>query len=121
MPESVIGGGGERATRLGLGDYIHDLRPRYRRLLHDQRPVQVLAALRRHIDAHGCKYAVQSPENGVCHLRRGPAAHLMPHHLAGAAPNDYNLPPAQMCRLRQLAGRLRGFLLHLLHKLWIFQ
>ena len=30
---------------------------------------------------------------------------------------DGNLPPAQMCRLRQLAGRLRGFLLHLLHKL----
>ena len=34
---------------------------------------------------------------------------------------DGNLPPAQMCRLRQLAVRLRGFLLHLLHKLWIFQ
>ena len=82
-------------------------------MLHDDGPVQVLAALGGDVHAHGAEYTVQPRENGVRHLRRGPAAHLLSHHLAGAASHHHDLAPMQMGGLRQLLCRRRGLLPHL--------
>ena len=82
-------------------------------MLHDQRTVQVLAALGGDVDAHGSKHAVESVENGLCDLGRGPAAHLMPHHLAGATAHHHNVAPPQPGCLRQLPCGVRRLLPHL--------
>ena len=116
MPERLIGGGRKGAARLGLWHHIDDLRAGNGLPLHDQRPVQVLAALGGHVNAHGGEYAVKPPENGVGSLRCGPASHLMPHHLAGAASDHYDLSLMQSGRLRQLPGRSGRLLPNLLQK-----
>ena len=73
-------------------------------MLHDQRPVQVLAALGGDIHTHGAEHAVQPVENGLAHLRRGPAAHPVAHHLAGAAAHHHDLSLVEPGGLGQQIG-----------------
>ena len=120
VAEGVIGGGGEGAARLGLGHHVDDVQLGYRLVLHDQRPVQVLAALGGDIHTHGAEHAVQPVENSLAHLRRGPAAHPAAHHLAGAAAHHHDLPLAQTGGLRQLPGGGGGLLPHLGQQIGIF-
>ena len=121
MPKRLVSGGGEGAARLGLGHHIDDLPAGDRLVFHDQSPVQMLAALGSHVDAHGAEHTVKAPENGIRHLRCRPASHLMPYHLTGTASDDHELSLPQMGSLRQLAGRSGGLPLYLFQKLLILQ
>ena len=89
-------------------------------MLHDQGPVQMLAALGGNVHAHGPEHTVQPVEDSLPHLRRGPAAHPVAHHLAGAAAHHHDLPPVQAGSLRQLAGGVGRFLPHPGQQIGIF-
>jgi len=120
MAERFVRGRRKRAARLGLRQDVDDLAVRHSLVLHDQRAVQMLAALGGKIHAHGRKYAGEPSEDGVRHLRRRPAADLMAHARARAAADDDDLSAAQMCDLRKLARRLCRLLLRLFHQTMIF-
>ena len=89
-------------------------------MFHDDGAVQVLAALGGDVDAHRREHAVQSLEDGVGHLRRGPAAYLFAHDLAGAAAHHHDLAPAEPRGLCQLGGGVGRFLTHLSQKPFVF-
>ena len=121
MTEAVIGGGGKGAARLGLGLHVHDLRTRHGFVFHNQRTVQMLAALRGDINALRGEYAAQSIENGLSDLRRGPTAHALAHHLAGAAAHHNDLPRVKVRLIHQLLSCLGRLVLHLPKQVFLFQ
>ena len=121
VAEAVIGGGGEGAAGLGLGLHVHDLRARHGLMLHDQRPVQMLAALGSDVDALGGKDTVQAIKNGLGDLRRGPAAHTLAHYLTGAAAHHNDLPLVQVRLVHQLLGSLGRLTLYLPKQILLLQ
>ena len=90
-------------------------------MFHDDGPVQMLAALGGDVHAHGAEHAVQPLEDGVGDLRRGPAAHLFAHDLAGAAAHYHDLALVEMGGLRQLGRRVGRLLPHLLMQTLLLQ
>ena len=56
VTEALIGSGRKRAARLRLRQNVDDLRVRHRLVLHDERAVQMFAALGRDVNAHGRKH-----------------------------------------------------------------
>ena len=114
VPEAVVGRCGKGAARLGLGHHVADFREGDSLPLHDNGPVQVLAALGGQVDALGGQDLVQAVKNGLADLRAGMAAHLVAGHLAGGAAHHQNLALPQLGDLADLLRRRRGFLSNLL-------
>ena len=121
MAEGVIRSGGKGAAGLGLRLHIHDLGIRHGLMLHDERAVQMLAALGGDIDALGGKHAVQAVENGLRDFRRGPTAHPLADYLAGAAADHHDLPFVEVRLVHQLLGSLGRLALHLPKQIFLLQ
>ena len=109
----MIGGGGKGAAGLGLRHHVDDLAIGDGLVLHDEGAVQVLTALSGDIDPHGSKHAVQPLKDGVGHLGRRPAAHVVAHHFAGGAAHHHDLTLVESGGLGQLTGGVGGFFLYL--------
>ena len=121
MPERLVRGGGEGAARLGLGHYVDNFGVGHGLVLHDDGAVQMLTALGGDIDAHGPEHAVQPLKDGGGDLRRGPAAHLFAHYLAGAASYHHDLPLVELGRLGQLGRRIGRLPLNLFMQTLLLQ
>ena len=79
----------------------------------------MLAALGGDVDAHRGEHAVQALKDGVGHLGRGPAAHVVAYHLTGGAAHHHDLALVELCGFGQLTGGVGGFRLHLCQKVFI--
>ena len=77
-------------------------------LFHDQRAVQMLAALRREINPPRLQDRINAVKRSLCSLEAGPLADPLPNHLARRAADNENIAGLQICGLQQLLHGLPG-------------
>ena len=96
MLEGAVAGGGERAACLGLRYHVHDFGVGYSCALDDDGAVQVLAALRRDVDAERFENGLQTFENRLADFGHGMAPDVVAERGARAASDDHDIACGQV-------------------------
>ena len=119
IPEAFISHAGKRASRLGLWHRIYhgEPVPDSGLSLHDQRPVQMLAALGRQKQPSLLHCAVNTVKYRLCRLHTGKGSDPLSCHLTGRASHCQNVPLIQLCLIEKLPQRLPGLLFHSLEEI----
>lgn len=119
MPEAVICGCGKRAARFGLWHNVDDILSGYGIRLRDNGTVQVLAALRRKMDAARKQNGLYALKQRLADLGSGKASDFVAGDFACAATDNDDLTVVKVCCFHQFfhgGGSFRGVLFKCAHE-----